>query len=109
LCEQLAQGLTASALRVYKVEVVGNRQQTARNTCHEERSPDGSTQASRPVSSYRLVRSSRPWWWWCVFGWSDRHALALLFRMPGPLVVHIQDDKKEPIMGARVSCTSPTE
>jgi len=33
--------------------------------------------------------------------------LALLFRMPGPLVVHVQDDKKEPIMGARVSCTSP--
>jgi hypothetical protein len=33
--------------------------------------------------------------------------LALLFRMPGPLVVHVQDDKKDAIMGARVSCTSP--
>jgi hypothetical protein len=33
--------------------------------------------------------------------------LALLFRMPGPLVVHVQDDKKEGIMGARVRCTSP--
>jgi len=33
--------------------------------------------------------------------------LALLFRMPGPLVVHVQDDKKEAVMGARVRCTSP--
>jgi hypothetical protein len=33
--------------------------------------------------------------------------LALLFRMPGPLVVHVQDDRKEPIMGARVTCTAP--
>ena len=33
--------------------------------------------------------------------------LALLFRIPGPLVVHLQDDKKEAIMGARVRCTSP--
>jgi len=33
--------------------------------------------------------------------------LALLFRMPGPLVVHLQDEKKDPIMGARVRCTSP--
>src|SRR5438477_335868 len=27
--------------------------------------------------------------------------------MPGPLVVHVQDDKKEAVMGARVRCTSP--
>jgi hypothetical protein len=33
--------------------------------------------------------------------------LTLLFRMPGPLVVHVQDDKKEAVMGARVRCTSP--
>lgn len=33
--------------------------------------------------------------------------LALLFRMPGPLVVHVQDDRKEAIPGARVRCTSP--
>jgi hypothetical protein len=33
--------------------------------------------------------------------------LALLFRMPGPLVVHVQDDKKDAIMGANVRCTSP--
>jgi len=33
--------------------------------------------------------------------------LALLFRMPGPLVVHVQDEKKDAIMGARVRCTSP--
>ncbi len=33
--------------------------------------------------------------------------LALLFRMPGPLVVHVQDDRKDAIMGARVRCTSP--
>src|SRR2546421_4838518 len=33
--------------------------------------------------------------------------LALLFRMPGPLVVHLQDDRKEAVMGAPVRCTSP--
>jgi hypothetical protein len=33
--------------------------------------------------------------------------LALLFRMPGPLVVHVQDERKEAIPGARVRCTSP--
>jgi hypothetical protein len=33
--------------------------------------------------------------------------LGLLFRMPGPLVVHVQDDRKEAIPGARVRCTSP--
>ena len=33
--------------------------------------------------------------------------LALLFRMPGPLLVHVQDDKKEPIQAARVTCTAP--
>jgi hypothetical protein len=27
--------------------------------------------------------------------------------MPGPLVVHVADDLKEPIKGARVRCTSP--
>ena len=32
--------------------------------------------------------------------------LALLWRMPGPLVVHFQDDKKEAIQGARVTCSS---
>jgi hypothetical protein len=33
--------------------------------------------------------------------------MAFLFQMPGPLVVHVQDDVKEPIRGARVTCTSP--
>src|SRR2546422_246980 len=32
--------------------------------------------------------------------------LALLWRMPGPLVVHFQDDKKETIQGARGTCSS---
>jgi hypothetical protein len=33
--------------------------------------------------------------------------MVFLFQMPGPLVVHLQDDVKEPIKGARVRCTSP--
>jgi hypothetical protein len=33
--------------------------------------------------------------------------MGILFQMPGPLVVHVQDDLKEPVQGARVRCTSP--
>jgi hypothetical protein len=33
--------------------------------------------------------------------------MVYLFQMPGPLVVHLQDDVKEPIKGAGVRCTSP--
>ena len=33
--------------------------------------------------------------------------MVLLVRMPGPLVVHVQDDRREPIKNARVRCTSP--
>ena len=33
--------------------------------------------------------------------------MIILVLMPGPLVVHVQDDTHEPIRGARVRCTSP--
>jgi hypothetical protein len=33
--------------------------------------------------------------------------LCLLVQIPGPLVVHVADDLKEPIKNARVRCTSP--
>jgi hypothetical protein len=33
--------------------------------------------------------------------------MIFLFEMPGPLVVHVQDDVKEAIKGAKVRCTSP--
>ena len=33
--------------------------------------------------------------------------MVILVQMPGALVVHVQDDTREPIMGARVRCTSP--
>lgn len=33
--------------------------------------------------------------------------LGYLVQMPGPLVVHVQDDTKDPIKGAQVRCTSP--
>ncbi len=60
-----------------------------------------------------------PWFW--SYRWAARIEAAIvacvfagviaimvfLFRMPGPLVVHVQDDLKEPIKGARVRCTSP--
>ena len=56
--------------------------------------------------SYRLAAKFEAVVVVCVFA-GVIAILALLFRMPGPLVVHVQDDKKEPITGARVSCTSP--
>jgi hypothetical protein len=33
--------------------------------------------------------------------------MGLLFEMPGPLVVHVQDDQREAVKGANVRCTSP--
>lgn len=33
--------------------------------------------------------------------------LGLLMQVPGPLVVHLQDDLKQPVHDARVTCTSP--
>jgi hypothetical protein len=42
----------------------------------------------------------------CVFA-AVIAIMIILFEMPGPLVVHLQDDVKEPIKGARVTCTSP--
>jgi hypothetical protein len=56
--------------------------------------------------SYRLAAKIEAVVVACVFA-GVIAILALLFRMPGPLVVHLQDDKKEAIMGARVSCLSP--
>ena len=60
-----------------------------------------------------------PWFWsyrWaarieaiivaCVFA-GVIAIMAFLFQMPGPLVVHVQDDLKQPIRNARVRCTSP--
>lgn len=60
-----------------------------------------------------------PWFW--SYRWSARieavvvvcvfagviAIMAFLFKMPGPLVVHVQDDRREPIKNARVRCTSP--
>ena len=60
-----------------------------------------------------------PWFW--SYRWSARIEAAIvacvfagviaimifLFQMPGPLVVHLEDDQHEPIKGARVRCTSP--
>jgi hypothetical protein len=31
----------------------------------------------------------------------------LVFRVPGPLVVQVEDDLRHPVMGARVKCTGP--
>ncbi|HEX9576470.1 MAG TPA: hypothetical protein VF993_01880 [Myxococcales bacterium] len=42
----------------------------------------------------------------CVFA-AVIAIMGFLFEMPGPLVVHVQDDVKEAIKGARVRCTSP--
>jgi hypothetical protein len=63
--------------------------------------------------------SFTPWFW--SYRWAARIEAAIvacvfagvfaimifLFLMPGPLVVHVQDDVKEPIKGALVRCTSP--
>jgi hypothetical protein len=60
-----------------------------------------------------------PWFW--SYRWAARIEAAIvacvfagvlaimvfLFRMPGPLVVHVQDDLRQPVQGARVRCTSP--
>jgi hypothetical protein len=63
--------------------------------------------------------SFTPWFWsyrWaarieaaivvCVFA-AVVFIMGFLFQMPGPLVVHVQDDRREPIKDARVRCTSP--
>ena len=60
-----------------------------------------------------------PWFWsyrWaarieavivaCVFA-GVVFIMGFLFQMPGPLVVHVDDDVREPIKGAHVRCTSP--
>lgn len=42
----------------------------------------------------------------CVFA-GVLAIMAFLVQMPGPLVVHVQDDARAAIRGARVRCTSP--
>ena len=63
--------------------------------------------------------SFTPWFW--SYRWAARIEAAIvacvfagvvfimgfLFQMPGPLVVHVQDDRRQGIKGARVRCTSP--
>ena len=63
--------------------------------------------------------SFTPWFW--SYRWAARLEAAVvicvfagvlvimgyLFLMPGPLVVHVQDDRREAIKNARVRCTSP--
>lgn len=60
-----------------------------------------------------------PWFW--SYRWAARIEAAIvacvfagvfaimifLLQMPGALVVHLQDDLRQPIKGARVRCTSP--
>src|SRR5438132_4588732 len=67
----------------------------------------------------RQRASFTPWFWSyrmaarieaaivaCVFA-GVITIMIFLFQMPGPLVVHLQDDVREPIKNARVRCTSP--
>ena len=67
----------------------------------------------------RRRASFTPWFW--SYRWAARIEAAIvmcvfagviaimvfLLQMPGPLVVHVQDDQRQPIKGARVRCTSP--
>lgn len=67
----------------------------------------------------RRRASFTPWFWsyrWaarieaavvvCVFA-GVIAIMAFLLQTPGPLVVHVMDDQRQPIKGARVRCTSP--
>lgn len=68
---------------------------------------------------HRRRGSFTPWFW--SYRWAARIEAAIvvcvflgvafimgfLFQMPGPLVVHVQDDQRAAIKGARVRCTSP--
>jgi hypothetical protein len=56
--------------------------------------------------SYRLAAKLEAAVVVCVFA-GVVAIMAFLFQMPGPLVVHVQDDRREPIKNARVRCTSP--
>ena len=56
--------------------------------------------------SYRLAARLEAIVVVCVFA-GVIAIMAFLFQMPGPLVVHVQDDRREPIKSARVRCTSP--
>ena len=56
--------------------------------------------------SYRFVAKIEAAIVVCVFA-GVIAIMAFLVQMPGPLVVHVQDDTKQPVRGARVRCTSP--
>ena len=71
------------------------------------------------MKSPRRPQEFKPWFWsgrWIakieaavvivVFA-GVLSILVILIQMPGPLVVHVNDDAREPIKGARVRCTSP--
>ncbi len=64
--------------------------------------------------------SFTPWFWsyrWaarlegalvvCVFA-GVLFIMGYLFQMPGALVVHLQDDRHDPVKNARVRCTAPS-
>jgi hypothetical protein len=56
--------------------------------------------------SYRLAARLEALVVICVFA-GVIFIMGFLVQMPGPLVVHLQDDAKEPVKDARVRCTSP--
>jgi hypothetical protein len=56
--------------------------------------------------SYRLAARLEALVVICVFA-GVIFIMGYLLQMPGPLVVHLQDDAREPIKNARVRCTSP--
>jgi hypothetical protein len=56
--------------------------------------------------SYRLAARLEALVVICVFA-GVIFIMGYLLQMPGPLVVHLQDDAHEPVKNARVRCTSP--
>jgi hypothetical protein len=56
--------------------------------------------------SYRLAARLEGLVVICVFA-GVIFIMGYLLQMPGPLVVHLQDDAHEPVKNARVRCTSP--
>jgi hypothetical protein len=56
--------------------------------------------------SYRLAARLEALVVICVFA-GVLFIMGYLLQMPGPLVVHLQDDAHDPVKNARVRCTSP--
>ena len=56
--------------------------------------------------SYRLAARLEGLMVICVFA-GVIFIMGYLLQMPGPLVVHLQDDARDPVKNARVRCTSP--